>query len=497
MLVIAKAIVNANKIDVLTKKSKFWILAKHGKTPDPPECGITFLYTGTPQYWTVPTDVHYAYVKGYGASGGESGGEGDFIQFRMPVVPGVTYQVNVGGNPLAWGTAYNHATGGWPDGGNGSIASGFLGWGGGGGGSTDMRLGSFALTDKIFSAAGGGGGSESGWVGGKGGYPFGDPSQPGTFSTAAGGGTQTSGGAGGIPSPVTGLVGNPGVFGQGGSAPGGGFFRQAGGGGGGYYGGGSGTSDFGTDDCGGGGGSSYFNPAYGTLEVNGMGGNTGHGFVRIDWECPGGTSIPSVPPTADFEWLFNGSLAGTNGAGTFPTPDGLVYAPPLRGDGLGRALQFASTGGPGSVTTTATYPAGTTPGFAAVLILPAGPTSTDIQATFSNSSNLINIQRFGNTVTFRTTDFSSVVIFSTSFTVGGTVVVGLWHDLIANRVDTNINGVWTSGPLALPNTAIPGGTVQLRVDHVFLTTFGTFDDLGVWVGPHSRGTVDGYINALL
>lgn len=220
-------------------------------TVDPPSAitGAAFGFTGAPQYYTVPLDITTAFVRLYGGSGG---GAGDVVYGRLPVTPGETLQLNLGGR--GWGVGadagFTDFQGGWNGGGAGQA-----GWPGGtgasgtgGGGASDVRRCASppcALTDRLLVAGGGGGGSVGAWGlgGGTGGGGFSGPGNNGT-TTGGGGGASLS--AGGVSGGGAATAGTLGVGGQGETATAGG-----GGGGGGYYGGGGGSGG------GGGGGSSY------------------------------------------------------------------------------------------------------------------------------------------------------------------------------------------------------------------------------------------------
>lgn len=217
-------------------------------TIDPPSAitGAAFGFTGAPQFYTVPMDVSSTYVRLYGGAGGASG---DVVSGELPVTPGETLQLNLGGR--GWGAApepgFVAYAGGWNGGGSGT-QGGFAGAGSGGGGASDVRRCSVtpcALGDRLVVAGGGGGSSEGSWglgggVGGAGNAGEGGNGSAGNFGQGA---SLSSGGASGGGSATAGTLG------QGGA--GSGSWAGSGGGGGGLYGGGGGN------DSGGGGGSSY------------------------------------------------------------------------------------------------------------------------------------------------------------------------------------------------------------------------------------------------
>jgi hypothetical protein len=230
----------------------------------------TFGHTGGEQCYTVPAGITSLYVIANGAngSGGTSnqpGGTGAHVEGRIPVTPGQTLYVYVGGN------------GGTPGGGFNGGGSGNNNRGGGGGGATDIRTTSGGLNTRLLVAGGGGGagaaGAEvppGGYNGGAGGFN-GEDGVPFISLLGGGGGTQSGGGAGRSNSNVctevsTGTNGSLGTGGNGGLGPygsnttlGGPGGSGGGGGGGGLYGGGGGAGYCNANGygAGGGGGSSW------------------------------------------------------------------------------------------------------------------------------------------------------------------------------------------------------------------------------------------------
>lgn len=282
-------------------------------TPDPPTprpqpAGeATFDFTGGSQQFVVPAGVSEIDVEIQGAQGdGTYGGLGGRTRATLPVTPGETLEVNVGG-------AGRGDTGGFNGGGEGDF------WRdaeGAGGGATDIRRGARSLNDRIAIAAGGGGGVTSSPMWGAGGSGGGTTGQTGgagngppNCANGGGGGTPATGGASG------GDYGSNGTFGSG--APGG---FVSGGGGGGWYGGGSGGSNSG-GNCGigggGGAGSSYVSPtARNARFVSGY--RFGEGLARIAW--PAGTlkdlPVPASPSNFDYSGKADVFYA-PGGAGTF------------------------------------------------------------------------------------------------------------------------------------------------------------------------------------
>ncbi len=252
----------------------------------------TFHYTGAQQSFKVPTGVTKIAVVARGAAGagfsykGSYGtrsyfGRGGRVYAVIPVRPGETLYVDVGGQ--------GSATGGF-NGGGSPGRSPSEGGGYGGGGASDVREGGDTLQDRILVAAGGGGqgygfynrsafgGKGGGATGGNGGSAY----SSGYAGGGGAGGMQRQGGSGGVGgeasgSPENGAPGNPGASGAGGNGGQGGYNPSpsgyndgggGGGGGGGYYGGGGGgggsaayASLYGSPGGGGGGGSSYIEPS--------------------------------------------------------------------------------------------------------------------------------------------------------------------------------------------------------------------------------------------
>jgi hypothetical protein len=147
----------------------------------------TFGYTGGMQTWVVPAGVTSAHFDIYGAAGGEpyyatfNPGKGGRAQAELPLTPGSTVHIAVGGKG-----GYPAGDPGYNGGGRGSEY--------GGGGATDIRIGGTGLNDRVLVAGGGGGTAEySGDSGGDGGGLTG---KAGSGAFGGGGGTQTAGGSG-------------------------------------------------------------------------------------------------------------------------------------------------------------------------------------------------------------------------------------------------------------------------------------------------------------
>lgn len=240
--------------------------------------GQTFTYTGDEQSYVVPVGVTELQVfavgaKGGSESGGGSGGLGATATADLPVSPGETLYVEVGGNGASSG-GFN---------GGGTTAGGLAG-ADGGGGASDVRLcsrtgaaacssGSDTLSSRLLVAGGGGGGGTASNAGGGHGGAGGQGGAAGGFyNSGVGGdvgggghpGSPGAGGAGGSGGPAAPACaqGTPGGSGAtGGFATGGagGANGDAGGAGGGgdWAGGGGGAGTCGSGGGGGGGGGNY------------------------------------------------------------------------------------------------------------------------------------------------------------------------------------------------------------------------------------------------
>ena len=246
---------------------------------------VDFSYTGSPQEWIVPCGVTEIEVNAYGASGGNhstngfgfttSGGQGGSVSSTIAVTPGEILYIYVGGQGKhcegAGTSSCGNLSGGWNGGGTGGKS-------GSGGGSTDIRIGSQSLDDRVL-VAGAGGGSRIEYfydvdymTGGAGGGLEGQNAILDTYGDPANswGGTQSSGGA----SHSDGYTNGAGSFGNGGF----GLTEWGGGGGGaGWYGGSGGFQS------GGAGGSSYVDPSRTISVVHTQGGHVGNGTLTISY----------------------------------------------------------------------------------------------------------------------------------------------------------------------------------------------------------------------
>ncbi len=255
----------------------------------------TFAYTGAVATFVVPNCVDTVFIKAWGAQGGDDGpmvvlgGLGGYAQGSLPVNPGDTLRIYVGGKGTDGpGTGQNcNLLGGFNGGGNtGNTCCSNAGAGAGaGGGGTDVRRGGQTLSDRQI-VAGGGGGAGDNQPGAFGGDVFGG--NGGTYnSVQATGGTQIAGGqVGGHYTAHACTQGTNGSFGQGGEADG----NDGGGGGGGWYGGGGGPNN-----GGGGGGSGYIGGVIAGSMQSGI--SSGNGLVVLEYTngCLGTNELSGGP----------------------------------------------------------------------------------------------------------------------------------------------------------------------------------------------------------
>lgn len=281
---------------------------------------ITYDYTGSMQYFTVPAGVTTIQLEAWGAQGGGglqgvTGGLGAYASGTFAVTSGQTITILVGGMGLD-GTDDGEQAGG--SGGGGTFIADvsntpMLVAGGGGGamgrnglpvnGGPGLSTENGASGEFNGGAGGtmGSGGNTWPWTGwhsgtGGGGFltdcPQASNGNTGSFGTNNGPGIAfVNGGAGGY----GGSMGRAGGFGGGGAA---GF---TGGGGGGYSGGGSGTHDAPQTYNGGGGGS--YNAGTNQVIIAGM--NQGNGSVVITLDC-----------NVNVDVTQNGSLLSADFTGT-------------------------------------------------------------------------------------------------------------------------------------------------------------------------------------
>ena len=166
---------------------------------------VHFAFNADIQCWKVPDSVVVATFDVYGAQGGsnassnQAGGKGAHVRATLPVTPGSTMQIDVGGTTSTQAGGFN---------GGGSSAGGLNKivpiTGGGGGGASDVRTGAFGLADRVLVAGGGGGAGGEGQqcavrgLGAAGGGSGADGSDGGDALPNAHGGVHgVAGGAGG------------------------------------------------------------------------------------------------------------------------------------------------------------------------------------------------------------------------------------------------------------------------------------------------------------
>jgi hypothetical protein len=266
----------------------------------------TFTASGAAQSFTVPSGINWIYVdaQGSGISGpNATWGAGGRVTGWMPVTPGETLQLYMGGKPA---TVNGTIVPGW----NGGGTSSYSDLRSYGGGATDIRRGGSALSNRIIVAGGGGGLGASSW-GGPGGALVASTDAAGQVA----GGAQA--GPGVQPGSTTQVFGTPGTGANSTTSNGGA-------GGGGYYGGNSATS------YGGGGGSSYTDASI--VAVNHTAGaNQGAGQISLTWAAsPVVVTDVSVVPGQEqntISWSKS-ALTGVSGykvyGGTSPNPTTLI-----------------------------------------------------------------------------------------------------------------------------------------------------------------------------
>jgi YD repeat-containing protein len=299
-------------------------------TPPAPD-SETFAFTGGPQFWTVPEGLTAIQVDAYGAQGGGNyGGLGGRVQAVLPVTPGQTLQLNVGGQPSG-------AAGGFGAGGPGGSWTGEDGTTAfGGGGASDIRIAGVTVADRVLVAGGGGGAGERelSWSGpgGSGGGLDGAAGNDG-WGPGGGGGSQGAGGSGSFRAGGGGLgVGGTNL----------GYYADGGGGGGGYYGGGAGGVYPANDvPGGGGGGGSSYTSGVATGVTHSRGVHTGNGVITVSW--PPASPTPE-PPASDSE-----TFSYTGGPQWWTVPED-VYAIHAEVQGAQGGASLGGLGGSASAT---------------------------------------------------------------------------------------------------------------------------------------------------
>jgi hypothetical protein len=356
---------------------------------------VTFGYTGAAQQWTVPPGVTQATFDLYGAQGGSGynlgfafpGGTGGRATATLPLTPGDTITIMVGGKGRDYDNSPNSGfacSGRQPQGGfNGGADSGDSDCGQGGGGASDVRIGGTDLAHRML-VAGGGGGASINFV----------CNHAGAGGGLTGGSADCDGGGSGGNQTGSSGSGQLGFGGKGATCPGL-LCVIGGGGGGGYYGGGGGGHGLG------GGGGSGFGPA-GTDFQNGV--REGHGGIIISFlagpvltglnpnggPVAGGTvvtltglNLTSIAATAvDFGGRVATNVhcaSATTCTATSPAGTGTVNVTVVNDHGTSNALPFTYIAGP---TLTSLSPSsGPGAGGTTVTIVGAGfiPRQTSVQ----------------------------------------------------------------------------------------------------------------------
>lgn len=283
----------------------------------------------TVQTFTVPASIRQLRASVSGCRGIVVAGSAGRVDLLIPVTPGESLDLFVGGYPLGTDTVQSGRStghlGGWPDGGDGGPNTGrtWATWGsGGGGGSSRIERAGLILVQAggggggVFAPdyfAGGGRGGGIGVPIGQGGVGFnnfglivGNPGPP-NYGSGGNPGSDVTFGTAGHDWAGTSSAAQDGAYQQGGhggiataSTPGG--DGDGGGGGGGYYGGGGGgVTDAGAfhdpPAGGGGGGGSYADP--GMLDVDYSNGGDhfpGSGFppggqIVLTWFAQGWVAV--------------------------------------------------------------------------------------------------------------------------------------------------------------------------------------------------------------
>lgn len=282
-----------------TVTASFWIMAQ-GAVQETPTAENSQLFSyngdkaggnGSTQLFTVPDNVTEIAVtmagsKARGVSGA-AGGFGTTIRFKLTVVPGTIYDIDVGGHNTAANTTH---IGGWGAaiGGNGAGGTGATGQGGGG--ATGIRAHSASFAASIAVVPGGGGatgnsGSTNGAGGNSGFYQGANGTLGGGITREQGyGATQFAAGAGGVAGGPA-EAGDVDGSGYGGDAipdTVGGGTTGSGGGGAGWHGGGGGSGLY----AGAGGAAGYVDlTQVFDLEISDAD-NDADGYLLVEWDDP-------------------------------------------------------------------------------------------------------------------------------------------------------------------------------------------------------------------
>jgi len=311
----------------------------------------TFDYTGAMQTFVVPAGVTEVQFDVKGAEGGDvlgvtvgwggtttidaDAGNGGRVTGLLPVTPGETLYLFVGGEGVLLDGGYNGGGDAASCGGSEVIASG-------GGGASDIRQGGTSFADRTVVAGGGGGAAGNGAAGyrsadgtGAGGGLVGQSALTvyvGASCLIPTGGSAVAGGTGANNSCWCGggAIAGSGSFGLGGTsicAPSGlstcscsgTGCTSGGGGGGGYYGGGAGICY-----SGGAGGSSYTVPGATDIEHT-QGANEGNGQIIITVLCS-----PLTVTVSDYDICFGETFTlDASGDGTISWDMGVENGEPF------------------------------------------------------------------------------------------------------------------------------------------------------------------------
>jgi Domain of unknown function DUF11/Bacterial Ig domain len=309
----------------------------------PPECvqvagTVTCSYasTGAEQLFTVPAGVTNLHVTAVGGAGADTnllgtiagGGLGGLVSAGLPVTPGQSLYVEVGGPGRV-------AAGGW----NGGGGAGYDG--GGGGGASDVRAcsmvaascpgGGDTLDSRLLVAAGGGGAGGSGdGAGGAGGNAGASPQAGATAANTAdnfgggggGAGEETAGGIGGIGASEPSGTGAPGFAGAGGARAIGGAGALDGQGAGGQLngtgGGGGGGGWFGGGGAGSGSDLYFFFPRFEAVPGAGGGGGAGSSYLEAAAVGAIRTAASGVAPSVTISY----AAGAASGQTYFVAPSG-------------------------------------------------------------------------------------------------------------------------------------------------------------------------------
>ncbi len=370
---------------------------------------VTYNYTGGVQTYVVPPCVTSVTIDAQGAQGGgPNGGLGGQGIATVPVTPGSTLYIYVGGQPTVQlgpgGFNGGGATLALPCGGPSD------GWPGGG--ASDVRT-TASLNDRMVVGGGGAGGGWSNGLGGSGGGSIGtDGAASWIAGTHGKGGTQSAGGLGGYYTGNSQSAGS-GSFGIGGDAGPPNTYCTGGAGGGGWYGGGGGYVSAG------GGGSSYISYPGSTSTSTVAGTRSGNGQVII-------TSIPGNPPAPTA--ISGTTNICTNGTGSFTIPP------------VGGATSYTWSVSAGATIT-------------------SGQGTTSINVAFTNLSGTISVTADNICGSSPATTFTYTIIPPPSVTINSTTLAVCPGGSVTLSGSGATSYVWTGGITdAVPFTPVVTNT---------------------------------------